>query len=131
MLTEKLSTFFNLGFEAPSPSPAVPLMLGGNRPNRRQRLLWEAACRLLVTSGIFLRKALVLADLSWAGGNLTPGAFLASAVIALAVFPPFMKWFNQRRPSVSLEHFATAFAFGFFLDLAALAAHKIVPHWRG
>ena len=130
-MLEKLGNYFSLGFEAPSSSPDVPLMLGGKRPRRSQTLLWELACWLLVTCGVFLRKALVLTNLAWVGGNLTPGAFAASAVIALATFGPFMKWFSTRRPIGSLEHLATAFAFGFFLDLAGLAAHKINLHWGG
>ncbi len=129
-LSEKLGRFFNLGFAAPSDSPPVPLMLGKKRPSAWQRLLWEVASWLLVTCGIFLRKALMLPELTWTTQHLTLGAFLASAAIALATFPPFMKWFNRRRPRVSVEHFATAFAFGFFLDLAAVAAYKIVPRWH-
>jgi hypothetical protein len=134
MLTDKLGNYFSLGFESKSvgtPAPNVPLMLGKKHPSRREELLWEIACWLLLTLGVFLRKAIVIATLGWDRGNLTLGAFLASAVIALAVFPPFMKWFNHRRPGASLGNFATAFAFGFFLDLASVAAHKIAPGWLG
>jgi len=134
MLTNKLRNYFSLGFESKSvgqATPNLPLMLGKKRPSRRERLLWEIACWLLLTLGIFLRKAIVIATLGWVPGNFTVGALLASAVIALAVFPPFMKWFNHRRLGASLENFAAAFAFGFFLDLASVAVHKIAPRWLG
>lgn len=128
MLTEKLADYFNLGFDTPS-SPDIPLKLGKRQTRHRISILQELACWLLLTCGIFLRKALMLVDLNWVDASLTPRAFFASAVIALAVFPPFMRWFNRTRPRPSLESFATAFAFGFFLNLAALAAHKILPQW--
>jgi hypothetical protein len=134
MVSNKLRDYFSLGFELKSagePAPNVPLMLGKKRPSRREEVLWEIACWLLLTLGVFFRKAIAIATLGWVQGNLTLGAFLASAVIALAVFPPFMKWFNRRRPGANLENFTTAFAFGFFLDLASVAAHKIAPHWLG
>jgi len=131
MLTERLSRYFSLGFEAkPSPNDP-PLMLGRKRPAPRQNLLWEISCWLLVTAGIFLRKAIFIADLGWARANLSLGALLASAVIGFAVFPPFMQWFNHRRPGSGLAHYASAFTFGFFVDLANLAAVKIGLHLRG
>ena len=102
-------------------------MLGKKGPSQRERLLWEIVAWLLLTCGIFLRKALAPMELSWNRAGLTPAALTASAVIALAVFPPFMKWFNKRRPKISLEHFAIPFAFGFFLDLAKVAALKLFP----
>ena len=83
MRTETLASYFSLGFEAePSPND-VPLMLGKRRPPRSQSLQWEFSCWLLMTAGIFLRKAMVVADLGWVHANLSFGAFLASAVIAL------------------------------------------------
>lgn len=130
MRTETLASYFSLGFEAePSPND-IPLMLGKRRPPRSQSLQWEFSCWLLMTAGIFLRKAMVVADLGWVHANLSFGAFLASAVIALAVFPPFMKWFNHRRPGSGLAHYATAFTFGFFVDLARLTTLAIVPHFH-
>jgi hypothetical protein len=92
-------------------------------------LVWELASWLLLTLGIFLRKAIVITTLGWAGSNLTWGALLASAAIAFAVFPLFMKWFNRRRPGAGLANFSVAFAFGFFLDLASVAAYRIIPRW--
>ena len=129
-MLQKIGNYFSLGFESPTPSPDIPLMLGGKRSRPGRMLWWEFSCWLLVTCGIFLRKAMVVTNLAWIGGSLTPGAFAASAVIALATFPPLMKWLNRRSSGKpSLEHYATAFAFGFFLDLANVAVHRIVPHW--
>ena len=44
-----------------------------------------------------------------------------SVVIALAVFPWLMRKLTKIRSKPGLEHIATAFAFGFFLDLAKVA----------
>lgn len=126
----RLGKFFDLGFAPEAASADVPLMLGKKGPSQRERLLWELAAWSLLTCGIFLRKALAPLELSWSRAGLTPAALTASAVIALAIFPAFMKWFNKRRPTVSLEHFATPFAFGFFLDLAKVAALKVFPSWN-
>jgi len=112
-------------------------MLGGKpkrrKQNRKETLRWELSWWLLMTCGIFLRKGIIVVELGWLGANLTWQSFLASAVVALAAFPTFpvfMKRFNRGRYGASLQQFATAFAYGFGLDLAAFAAHKIVPHWR-
>lgn len=129
MWTDKVATFFDLGFMAASTDPDVPLMLGKRQPSRLQRDLWQLASWIFVTCGIFLRKGLVITELGWMSDRLTFRAFLASAVIALATFRPFMRWFNKRRPSFGFEHFAASFGFGFFLDLATVAAQTI-PHWH-
>ena len=84
-----------------------------------------------MTCGIFLRKGLLITELNWLGGRLTLRAFLAAAVIALATFSPFMRWFSKSRPTFGFEHFAAAFGFGFFLDLATLATQTILPRLRG
>jgi hypothetical protein len=131
MLREKLENFFSLGFESPPAVPHVPLMLGKKRHGPHQKLVWEISCWLLLTCGIFLRKGLVVANLSWVGGNLTWKAFAASVVVGLAAFPAYMRWFNRGRKGTSPQHYAVAFTFGFCLDLAAFAADKIVPHLRG
>lgn len=130
MWTEKVAKFFDLGFMPASTDPDVPLMLGKRQPSRRQRDLWQLASWIFVTCGIFLRKGLVITELSWMSDRLTLKAFLASSVIALAIFRPFMRWFNKRRPRFGFEHFAASFGFGFSLDLATVAAQTIIPHWR-
>ena len=131
MWTERVAKFFDLGFMPPSADPDVPLMLGSKQPSRRQRNLWQVVSWMAVTCGIFLRKSLVITELSWLSGRLTLKAFLAAAVIALATFRPFMRWFNKSRPTFGFEHFAASFGFGFFLDLATLATQTIFPSLRG
>lgn len=126
-MSGRIQNYFSLGFAAEPEGPKIPLMLGKKRKNAGQTLLWEVSAWLLVACGIFSRKALEPGELIWDWSRLTVGAFLASLVIALATFPLLMKWLNRRRPKVGLEHFATSFAFGFFLDLAAVSALKIAP----
>ena len=130
MWTEKVASFLDLGFMPASTEPDVPLMLGTKQPSRRQREIWQAASWMFVTCGIFLRKGLIVTELTWMSDRLTVKAFLASAVIALAVFRPFMRWFNKYRPTFGFEHFAASFGFGFFLDLARVAAQSIIPRWH-
>ena len=76
MLTEKLADYFNLGFDTPS-SPDIPLKLGKRQTRHRISILQELACWLLLTCGIFLRKALMLVDLNWVDASLTPELFSA------------------------------------------------------
>jgi len=131
MWTGQLAKFFDLGFMSPSKDPDVPLMLGTKGPSQLQRNLWQLGSWMAVALGIFLRKGLVITELSWMGDRLTLNALAAAAVIALAAFRPFMRWFNKSRPRFGFEHVAASFGFGFFLDLATLAAQTIVPHLRG
>lgn len=127
VMTGKIQNYFSLGFAGEPEAPKIPLMLGRKRGGAGKRLLREVSAWLLVACGIFSRKALVLKDLRWDWSGLTVAAFLASVVIALATFPLLMKWLNRRRPKVGLEQFATSFAFGFFLDLAAVSALRVAP----
>lgn len=126
-LADRIRNYFGLGFVSASTSPDLPLMLGKRRQSRREEVFWAMSAWLLLACGIFFRRALVILDVCWNVTSLTPATFLASAVIALAVFPPFMLWFKKRRPRVNLEHFATPFAFGFFLDLAAVSTTHYWP----
>jgi hypothetical protein len=130
--------FFDLGFREPDvvdrpetadPSlglgPVVvgppPLMLG----RKKSTLGWDIAAWLAVAAGIFARQGLDLPALVWKISNVSPGAVVASVVVGLAVFPMMMRWLNRRRRRASLEHVAAPFAFGFFLDLAVVAAVRI------
>lgn len=128
MWVNKIRDYFSLGFVSHPTSTEVPLMLGKKLPSRSNEILWEISAWLLVACGIFLRKALVIMNVSWNVSRLTPGSFLASGVLALAVLPPFMRWFWKRQPKVSVQHFATPFAFGFFLNLATVSALHYWPH---
>src|SRR5258708_1916560 len=102
--------FFRLGFlpEAGT-SEDQPLLLGAR--GHSKRILLEIAGWLLVAAGIFLRQGLEIVNLSWKWEQISIGAFSASCVIALAVLPSFMRWFNRRRSKVGIEHLALPFAF--------------------
>lgn len=127
MIKDKIQNFFSLGFAVEPEAPKRPLMLGKKGKGRKRKLVWEVAAWLLVACGIFLRKALDVKHLDIVLSQMTVTAFLASAIIALATLPLLMRWLNRRRPKVGLEHIATPFAYGFFLDLAAVSALKFVP----
>jgi uncharacterized membrane protein (DUF4010 family) len=118
--------FFNLGFFSEVKSEKVRLALGGKDRNKRNRRAWSLFAWFLVACGIFLRNGLSITAVSWNLNNLTIGSFLASCVISLAVFPSFMRWMNKQHPKPGLEHIATPFAFGFFLDLAAVSMFRIL-----
>lgn len=124
--------FLNLGFYPRDIETELPLQLG-KRPKTRSQWLkvrWQIAAWLLVAIGIFVRQGLQFPPITWDVTQLNVGTFLGSLIIALAVFPWFMRWINRKRPEPSLEHAAAPFAFGFFLDLSALAivsAIKLVP----
>jgi hypothetical protein len=92
---------------------------------KRSTLVWEIAAWVAAAAGIFARQGLDLPVLVWNISNVSPGAAVASIVVALAVFPMMMRWLNRRRRRASLEHVAAPFAFGFFLDLAVIAATKL------
>ena len=110
---------FDLGFYRDDPQ----IYLGGGLSWKQ--IAWDVISWLLLSLGIFLRQGLDLTPLSWTLERLNWGAFLASVVIALAVFRFFMKRFNRSRPVPGFEHVAAPFAFGFFLDLATLSALKL------
>jgi ABC-type amino acid transport system permease subunit len=102
-------------------SAPPPLMLGG----KKSTLPWEIAAWLLLAGGIFSRQGLDFPRLVWKLSNVSSGALVASLVVALAVFPMMMRWLNRRRRRAGFEHITAPFAFGFFVDLAVLAAAKI------
>lgn len=118
---------FDLGFFSGDIPTRLPLELGQGSTRHTRRILWEVAGWLLIACGIFVRQALLLPSAQWLTPNLNLGAFLAAAMISLAVFPFFMRRLNRRRPKPGVEHVAIPFAFGFFLDLAATSALKIAP----
>ena len=119
-----LSRMFDLGFFPEPQEKDRPLWLGRRRLNTRQ-IVWDVISWFLVALGIFLRHALDLATLAIRSGDLHLGSALASLIVALAVFPVFMRWLNTRRPQPGFPQVATAFSFGFFLDVAVVAAVRI------
>jgi hypothetical protein len=92
---------------------------------KKSTLQWQIAAWLAVAAGIFSRQGLKLPDMVWLLSNINIGTAIGSVVVGLAVFPMMMRWLNRRRRRAGLEHIAGPFAFGFFLDLAVLAATKI------
>lgn len=99
-----------------------PLNLGRKKP---QGIGWEITAWLAVAAGIFARQGLQITKLTWDLSNIRVGAGVASVVVALAVFPMMMRWFVKRTQRGTLELVAAPFAFGFFIDLAALALVRL------
>ncbi len=76
---------------------------------------WEIACWLLMAIGIFTRQAMVLGShVDFDMTRFSIRIFLASLVLALAVFAPFMKWLNKKSARRGLLKIALPFGFGFF-----------------
>jgi hypothetical protein len=106
--------------------PEAPVELGGSLAQKR--LYWTLLSYLLLAIGIFCRQCIPLPaqngvlDFSFANVRLTVA--LASSIIALAIFPPFTRWFNRRFRNASWGHLMWAFTFGFFVDLS----NKAIAH---
>jgi hypothetical protein len=89
---------------------------------QHQRLRWSIFAYGLLVLGLFAQQCvnltsrpirLSLTDLHWS-------VFGASAIVGVALFPPFMSWFNKRlREGPSWEHLLWAFSFGFFVNLSS------------
>jgi hypothetical protein len=90
----------------------------------RKRLYWTVTSFLLLASGIFFRQcigSLKTGNLDFSLSNFRLTVAIASSVVALAVFPPYMRWFNRRVREASWGQVLWAFSFGFFVDLASSA----------
>jgi hypothetical protein len=114
MAYSRVRDFFDLGF--------YPLELGAPK-----RLGWEVCAWLLLASGIFLRQGLELTSLTWHIDKLNLPRFLAAVAISFALLPSLMRWINRKRPEPGLEQVALPFTLGFFLDIAAVAAVRLLP----
>jgi hypothetical protein len=86
----------------------------------QKRLAWSLTAYLLLLLGIVAQQIIDLGKkpLSPSWHNLTWPMLLASAVVAVALFPPFTAWFNRKRKNPSWEHVLWAFSFGFFVNLS-------------
>lgn len=124
MVRELFLRVLDLGFFSGPKEITEPLYLGPPGKLSKKQIIWDIICWVLVGMGMFLRQGLDVENMEWKPERLTFGAFLASVVISFALFPWFMRWFNKRRPAPGVEHIATPFAFGFFLDLAAATIWK-------
>ncbi len=111
-----LDYFANLGFYPDRVELGPGLM--------RKRLYWTLASFLLLAAGIFLRQcigSLKTGSLDFSISNFRWTVAIASSVVALAVFPPYMRWFNKHVREASWGQVLWAFSFGFFVDLASSA----------
>ncbi len=120
-------TIFDLGFFPESGEPKKRLLLGPKKLSLKQ-IIWDIICWILTALGIFLRQSLDFSDLSWYYNRLTGSSFVVSLVISFALFPTLMRRLNRKRQRPGLEHIATPFAFGFFLDLVKVSAYRLAVH---
>jgi hypothetical protein len=94
----------------------------------RKRLIWTMSVYALLAIGLVAQQAIDLTrhplTIDWT--NLSWNTLLASAVVALALLPPFMRWFNRKFPRPSYEHAIWTFSFGFFVNLSTNAMSKLV-----
>ena len=87
-------------------------------------LAWEVGCWLLLALASFLLEATSLSNgLAFDIARVSPQVFLASTILALALFGPFMRWLNKQRTGRGLLKIALPLGFGF---LAAIAAEGIL-----
>jgi len=111
---QAVTYFLNLGF--------YPGQLElGSRGLQRRRIWWDVSAYALLVLGLIGKQCIDLTrvPLQFAVANLKSGAFVASLIVGVALFPPFMHWFNKRRVKPSWEHVLWAFSFGFFVNLSA------------
>lgn len=86
----------------------------------RKRLLWSIAVYLLLFLGLLSQQCTDVSKVPivFSVGNLRWTVLIASAVVAVALFPLFTRWFNKKRRKPSWEHVLWAFSFGFFVNLS-------------
>jgi hypothetical protein len=78
---------------------------------------WTLASYGLLTLGLFARQWTAFPAVRLDLANFNVSVFLASVVIATAIFPPFMVWFNRKVEEPGWPQVLWAFSFGFFVDL--------------
>jgi hypothetical protein len=82
-----------------------------------RRVLSVGGAYLLLSLGIFARQIIDLPAIRFAPEQANTSVLAASFIVALAVFPPFMRWINIHRPVPGIEHILAPFTVGFFLNL--------------
>jgi hypothetical protein len=99
-------------------------------PGRLQllRLAWSLSAYGLLVSGLLAQQCVDLTKrpIQFSVANLHWPVFAASAIAGLALFKPFMFWFNKKRHQPSWEHVLWAFSFGFFVNLSTNVIWKMV-----
>jgi hypothetical protein len=105
--------FLNLGFYSGQ------IELG--RDLQQRRLAWSLSAYGLLVLGLLGQQCVNLANkpIQFSVANLQWPVFVASAIAGVALFPPFMFWFNKKRHQPSWEHVLWAFSFGFFINLSS------------
>jgi hypothetical protein len=105
--------FLNLGFY----SGRIELGPG----LQRQRLAWSLSAYVLLVLGLLGQQCvnLIIKPIQLSVTNLQWPVFAASAIVGVALFPPFMLWFNKKLNKPSWEHVLWAFSFGFFVNLSS------------
>ena len=92
----------------------------------RKRLIWSIAAYVLLFLGLFSHQCIDLSrkPIEFSPSNVRLTVLAASALVAIALFPAFVYWFNQKRKQPSWEHVLWAFSFGFFIDLSSALIWK-------
>ena len=90
------------------------------RDLQRRRLTLAITSYALLCLGLFCRQCIDIRKepLEFSFANLRWGIFIASLVVAVAIFAPFTSWFNKKFRDPSWEHVMWAFSFGFFVNLS-------------
>lgn len=87
----------------------------------RKRLIWSIVAYLLLFAGLLFQQCIDVskAPIMFSPNNVRWTVLIASAVVAVALFPLFINWFNRKRQKPSWEHVLWAFSFGFFVNLSS------------
>jgi hypothetical protein len=86
-----------------------------------RRLIWSLSAYCLLLLGLLAQQSIDLSSrpIRLSTQNLQISVIVASAIVAVALFRPFMHWFNRKRQQPSWEHVLWAFSFGFFINLSS------------
>jgi hypothetical protein len=112
--TNRLTRYFlNLGFYSGEIEFGAQL--------QRQRLAWSLSAYGLLVLGLLGQQCINLSNrpIRFSASNLNWPVLAASAIVGVALFPPFMLWFNKKLKKPSWEHVSWAFSFGFFINLSS------------
>ncbi|MGA7634369.1 MAG: hypothetical protein WCB11_26695 [Terriglobales bacterium] len=93
----------------------------------RKRLAWSLAAYCLLFMGLLAQQVIDVtkAPIRVSLDKLDTSVFVASAVVAVALFPLFTHWFNSKRKQPSWEHIVWAFSFGFFVHVSGDLLKKL------
>ena len=120
--------YLDLGFSTGNATeilaqPKVSLPLG-KRTAESRAWLWTLGAWLALSAGIFLRQAILLLQMNWNFTRLSIAQASVSAVVALALLPPAMRWLNRKRTKPGMSQILASFSLGFLVDLSAVATMR-------